>query len=443
MATVTSGVLPGNAKPPLSHLKLAFLSLFWFGIQAHWGAILLITLPQQARLIGGDEVKGQTLGMVLLFGAFVSMLVAPLFGALSDRIVTRIGRRRPWMIVGTIMNIAGLFALAFIPRENDLGTLPLFIIAFMWVEFWNNAANAPFNALIPDLVSKEQRGTASGWFGIMNVFGTFVGAATGIVFTSQGTTNITGIYYFLSIVLFLSMLGTVLSIREPKVTTPITPFRWKEYGHGLITPFRDHDFRWVFWTRFLWVMGTFTIQEFLQYYMRDVVQVFVFFGQPVVSNAEAAVSIFSAMLLLGAIAPSLIAGILSDRYGRKIIVYLSNGLQAIVPITLVYFTSFDVAIFLGILFGIGYGAYQSVDWAMASDVLPSESDYAKDMGVWHIAWTFPQVIATPIAGLLLDNFQIIGKQHGQPTLGYTIIFFLAAFYLLLGTVLVRRVRKVR
>ena len=98
---------------------------------------------------------------------------------------------------------------------------------------------------------------------------------------------------------------------------------------------------------------------------------------------------------------------------------------------------------MGILFGIGYGAYQSVDWAMASDVLPSEFDYAKDMGVWHIAWTLPQVIATPIAGLLLDNFQVIGRQHGQPTLGYTVIFFLAAFYLVFGTVLVRRVRKVR
>ena len=72
------------------------------------------------------------------------------------------------------------------------------------------------------------------------------------------------------------MLGTVLSIREPRVTIPATPFRWKDYGRGLLTPFRDHDFRWVFWTRFLWVMGDFTVQEFLQYYMRDVVQVFTF-----------------------------------------------------------------------------------------------------------------------------------------------------------------------
>jgi hypothetical protein len=76
-------------------------------------------------------------------------------------------------------------------------------------------------------------------------------------------------------------------------------------------------------------------------------------------------------------------------------------------------------------------------------VLPSEENYAKDMGVWHIALTFPQVIATPIAGFLLDNFQLVGTRSGQPTLGYTVIFALAAVYFVLGTVLVRRVRKVR
>ncbi len=68
-------------QPRMSHGKQALLSLYWFGTNAHWTAILLITLPKQAFLIGGDAVKGQTLGIVLLIGAFVSMIVAPLFVA--------------------------------------------------------------------------------------------------------------------------------------------------------------------------------------------------------------------------------------------------------------------------------------------------------------------------------------------------------------------------
>ncbi|HEX2697930.1 MAG TPA: MFS transporter, partial [Anaerolineales bacterium] len=114
-----------SPQPRLSHLQQALLSLYWFGTNAQWTAILLITLPKQAFLIGGDAVKGQTLGTVLLIGAFVSMVVAPLFGALSDRIKTPWGRRRPWIVIGTLMNVIGLLGLAYFPRANDLSSLPL------------------------------------------------------------------------------------------------------------------------------------------------------------------------------------------------------------------------------------------------------------------------------------------------------------------------------
>jgi hypothetical protein len=70
-------------------------------------------------------------------------------------------------------------------------------------------------------------------------------------------------------------------------------------------------------------------------------------------------------------------------------------------------------------------------------------DYAKDMGVWHVAMVFPQVIATPIAGFLLDNFQRVGKAESIPNLGYTVIFMLAVVYFFLGTVFVRQIKGVR
>jgi MFS family permease len=124
-------------------------------------------------------------------------------------------------------------------------------------------------------------------------------------------------------------------------------------------------------------------------------------------------------------------------------VYAASGLQAIVPFLLIFSGSFTFVVGLGIVFGLGYGAYGAVDWAMASDVLPSEADHAKDMGVWHVADTLPQVVAVPIAGRLLDHFQAVGQQQGTPNLGYTIIFSLTVVYFILGTVFVRKIRKVR
>lgn len=444
MATLTATAI--TDKPRMSTFNQAMLSLFWFGVSAHWTIILITTLPAQAEMIGGEAVRGQTLGTVLAIGAFLSMVVAPIFGALSDRIVTPFGRRRPWIVLGTVMNLGGLLGLAYFPRANDMSSLPLYIAAFLWTQFWNNVATAPYSALIPDVVPADQRGSASGWYGLMTIFGTLIAALAPFLFTSGGSTDITALYYFTGGILLVGMLGTVVFVKEPPLTRKPPPFVLGTFLKGLIEPLRDHDFRWVFLTRFLMVMGVYSIQPFLQFYMGSVVKEFNLFNAVTLDNAIVATSVFLLMFLVGALPSSIIAGILSDRYGRKIMVYISSAFQAFVPIVFVLFApDFSITALLGLIFGIGYGAYQSVDWAMASEVLPSEDDYAKDMGVWHIAMTLPQVLATLIAGFLLDFFNNASATAvGQPgTFGFTVIFAFATLYFILGTVLVRQIRKVR
>lgn len=444
MATLTATAI--TDKQRMSTFNQAMLSLFWFGVSAHWTIILITTLPAQAEMIGGEAVRGQTLGTVLAIGAFLSMVVAPIFGALSDRIVTPFGRRRPWIVLGTVMNLGGLLGLAYFPRANDMSSLPLYIAAFLWTQFWNNVATAPYSALIPDVVPADQRGSASGWYGLMTIFGTLIAALAPFLFTSGGSTDITALYYFTGGILLVGMLGTVVFVKEPPLTRKPPPFVLGTFLKGLIEPLRDHDFRWVFLTRFLMVMGVYSIQPFLQFYMGSVVKEFNLFNAVTLENAIIATSVFLLMFLVGALPSSIIAGILSDRYGRKIMVYISSAFQAFVPIVFVLFApDFSITALLGLIFGIGYGAYQSVDWAMASEVLPSEDDYAKDMGVWHIAMTLPQVLATLIAGFLLDFFNnASATAGGQPgTFGFTVIFAFATLYFILGTVLVRQIRKVR
>jgi len=77
------------------------------------------------------------------------------------------------------------------------------------------------------------------------------------------------------------------------------------------------------------------------------------------------------------------------------------------------------------------------------DVLPSKHDYARDMAVWNSALILPQVLATPLAGILLDSFQLLGKQNGIECLGYMVIFAVAATYFFLGTVFISQIRGVK
>lgn len=433
-----------SAHPRMNAWQQAALSLYWFATNAHWTAILITLLPLQAELIGGAEFKGTTLGQILAIGALASMIVAPLFGAWSDRVRTRWGRRKPFVVVGTIGNVLGLLALAFIPSAPS-ALLP-YILAFIWIELFNNLATAPYSGLIPDMVAPEQRGSASGWMGLMLMLGNFLGGITGLVLGAIG--GISGAYIAIAVVMLIGMLGTVLTVVEPEPPA-VPPFRWGAFVRGLLEPFKSRDFSWVFWTRFLVTLGTFTVQSFLLFYMKDVIAGgastfdYTFFGVKLADDPAGATSFFVLPLLLGAILSSLAAGMLSDRYGRKLMVYISGGLQALVVLIFLLSTSFATAVIMGLIFGLGYGAYQAVDWALASDVLPSESDYAKDMGIWHVSFTLPQVLAVPIGGVLLDTFQQIGRQNGQPNLGYTVLFMLAFVYFVLGTVFVRQIKGAR
>jgi len=94
---------------------------------------------------------------------------------------------------------------------------------------------------------------------------------------------------------------------------------------------------------------------------------------------------------------------------------------------------------LGVFFGLGFGAYQAVDWALACDVLPDrEHGAAKDMALFHVSFTLPQVLAPAIAGQILFNLNQL-----QGNLGYRVVFGTAAVWFFLATVFVRMIRGVR
>ena len=82
-----------------------------------------------------------------------------------------------------------------------------------------------------------------------------------------------------------------------------------------------------------------------------------------------------------------------------------------------------------------------MDWALGTDVLPNkDTDAAKDLGVWHIAFVLPGSLATPLAGGLLTLAGSLGMDAASR---YSLVFIMSILYFVLGTVLVRNVRKAR
>ena len=155
-ALASTVVAAPSTRPRMSAWQQAALSLYWFATNAHWTAILITLLPLQAERIGGTEFKGTTLGQILAIGALASMIVAPLCGAWSDRVRTRWGRRKPFVVVGTIGNVLGLLALAFIPSAPS--ALVPYILAFIWIELFKKKENQIGRAQRVALICRQVAG---------------------------------------------------------------------------------------------------------------------------------------------------------------------------------------------------------------------------------------------------------------------------------------------
>lgn len=423
---------------PMTIRRQMLMNVYWFSMNMMWGSILLIIMPHYIQSVVGDSAKSSILGLVLSAGAVTSMLAAPFFGALSDRIRLPGGRRKPWVILGALAMVPALWVLSYWTRYGDHSSLPGWIVAFLLLELLANIASAPCSALISDLVPQAQRGSAAGWLGLMSMLGIFAGAATGFLIAPLGITAI------FNIVAFFIILGAlIIAFTLPDSTiSPATPtFTIQHFLRGLTSPFKNADFTWVFFNRLTVAMGFFTLQEFILYYMKDAFNTYTLpvFGV-VATTPEGAVSIFFAMLFLGSIATSRLAGTLSDRYGRKSIAYTASMVMGIPCMLFTFSHSFPLCLLIALVFGLGYGAYESLAWAMASDVLHSPTDHGRDMGIWHIAIVLPQVIATPVGGFLLDQFKIVGSAYNRDHMGYVIIFVLAVIYFMFSTVFIRQIK---
>ena len=374
--------------------------------------------------------SAQALSAVLGVGALVALATPPIVGAWSDRCASRWGRRRPYLAVGVTVNLLGLLALW---TAGNLRSFWLYLLAYLVVQLGNNIATGAYTGVIPDLVPLAQRGEASGYMAVMTQTGTVIGAfASGYL---MGAGRVAASYLVIALTLVLFAGITVAGIREQPSVRPSDRLAWGRLLRSLwLDPRRHPDFAWVWLTRALVTMGMWCVQPYIQYYLRDVMGV---------RNPEQTTGSLLGMILIGATLTGYWGGRLSDRVGRKPVIYVANGVIAGASLAFLFSRSLTVTFVIGAIYGLGFGAYYSVDWALGCDVLPDLKDAAKDLGVWHIAMVLPQSLAPFLAGPLLARLgrSAVPGQYGLA--GYSAIFGLGAAFLALGAVLLRNVRGAR
>jgi len=398
------------------------LSVYWFATAFKWTLVLFVLLPARvAELVPAAE-KATRLGLLFGVGAAMATLGPPLFGYLSDRFPSRRGRRLPYLAAGAVLTALALLVMAHAPSYGVL------LFGYLLLQFADDLATGPYSALIPDLVPRSHRGTASGWMGALQAGAQIAAGLLGFLVGSLA------VLFWTAAALNLAAAGVTLRyVKEPSNPSP----RPEGLLESLRAPWRDPDFRWVYFTRFLVMLGQYLVQTYLQYYLADVVRVFAAFGRVVAERAFQAVGLLVLLISLGGVLASVPAGRLSDRLGRKPLIYASGVGLSLLLFPVLLFPRFDVLLLLALLFGVGYGVYAAVDWALVADVLKRPLAHGTEMGVWQTSIVLPQILAG-MAGRGVDGLNRVAFP-----LGYQAAFVLAALAFLAGTWLVARVRGTR
>ena len=381
------------------------------------------------------ENVGRALAWLHGTGALVSTITQLLIAPISDNFPTRLGRRRPFVLIGTLL--AFPFVLWFVRTD----TFWQLVISFVLIQFTLNFAAAPFQALIPDLVPLHKHGIASAYMAAWSLLGNALGIGlsgwmlASVASADASVVNARGLATMLFIVhgaLMVAALVTLLKVREAHSASrrSISQAMRTAIADLLSKDVWEHrDFLWLFISRFFIQMGVYSAIPFFRWYVRDTL------GVTDVAMQTAQIGLCA--ILGGAIA-AFPAGRLADKFSKRLIIYIACSIAAIGGSIFCITSSVHVVRIAALILGIGYGAFAAVDWAFVCNLVPRERA-AKFMAVFHIAFTLPQVLGAGIGGWVGDW----GNATWGIGVGWRLVFCMCVIYFIIGAVLIRNVRELK
>ena len=435
------------AAPPrrrLSYLDFVVLSLYWVAIGYLWNSLTALILPDLIIQLVGRAHEGLAASVLKSLGTAVAIIWQPIVGGISDRSVTPWGRRRPFIVAGTAGDVIFLVGIAL------AGSYWWLVVCYFLLQLASNTAQAPYQGLLPDVVPEDQRGEASGFYGVANLVGIASGTVgAGLLLAHFGRSlSIASIV----VVLVATMLATVLLV--PDRATPVEgQFRTARelFGKTFAVPFRNRDFLWLMASRLLIFMGFGGLQNFAFFYFDNV-----FFHHDRKATAIAASTLLGIAIAVAALV-TWPASRLSNRTGRRPLIFVAGLVGAVGSVVLVFSHYMWVpagllaplaialhvpelaaqATLTGLAIGLGLGVFFSVDWAFIQDIIPPHEG-GLYMGFSNIATAGAGIIAVFIGGPLLDGFNSGPRLLGLPG-GFPVVFGLFAVWFVVGSLSILKV----
>lgn len=462
------------------------INIYWFGLTAVSQANGLIQPLLLQRFIGPEQ-QGTYYGNVRLYSLMIALLVQALAGMLSDRSMAKWGRRRPFILVGTLLNVVALIAI---------GASPTFWFLFAGVvfsQFASNTAHGATQGLIPDLVPEDRRGRFSGVKAVMELLPLIMIALTigPLIAKGQMWAGIGVQVAMLVVAMVVTMFVREQPLGEEPDSLDWRPFgrlvamtvlfmlvilasgevvQWFGGGLGGDSPLaaqlvvmglvgmagmavavilgvwgsvqisigraaaaKNPSFTWWVINRLAFLVGANNLSTFAVFFLQGRLG---YVGEAAAGPASQLKLVVGVLILVFAL-PS---GWLADRVGRKVLVAISGVLATIGTVVLLLSPNMTVIMVGGCIVGAGVGMFFTSNWALGTDIVP-KNEAGKFLGISNLAGAGAGAVGAYIGGPIADYFTVNYPQ--TPGLGYMLIFAIYAALFLISSVVLIKVQDQR
>lgn len=396
----------------LNYKRTFFIGLAFMSISSFWQLYdNIIPLILQNTFGIGETFTGAIMAMDNLLALFL----LPIFGAFSDRVDTRFGKRTPFIVLGTL---GAVTFMLLIPISNNLRSFPLFFISLGAVLLAMSTYRSPAVALMPDLTPKPLRSKANSIINLMGAVGAiFALALISLLVPDEPNPSYFSVFLIISLLMVLSVLVLVKTIKEKRLSEEMKEFNATQDldddentdSDGEMAPDVKRSLYFILASIFLWFTAYNAVTTAFSRYAGRV------WGLQGGSFANALLVATGAAIL-----SYIPIGIIASKVGRK-----RTIIAGIVLMSTSYFLGYlflEYSPMINAVFaitGIGWAAISVNSYPMVVEMSKS-ADVGKYTGLYYTFSMSAQIFTPILSGFFLEN---VGYRTLFP---YSVFFSLAS-----------------
>ena len=374
----------------LNYKRTILIGLAFLSISAFWQLYdMIIPLILRDRFQLGDDIAG----IIMALDNVLALFMLPLFGQLSDRCDTRIGRRMPFILGGTLAAVVLMLALVY--AQAHLG-LTVFMVLLGLLLIAMGTYRSPAVALMPDVTPKPLRSKGNAIINLMGALdGVFTLAAVRFLVRqgADGQAEYFPLFLAVALLMFVAVLVLRLRVNENALRAEMPPEPQEEgaSGGGKLPKPVFRSLLLILFSVSFWYMGYNAVTTaYSKYFTR-------MWGD--LSGSANCMMIAT----VGAVVSYLPVGMISSKIGRKPMILIGVALLAACFGSCAFITTFTPLVYVVfVLVGFAWAAINVNSYPMVVEISRG-ADVGKYTGYYY-TFSMAAQIATPIlSGFLLEH----------------------------------------